>query len=92
MEGLTIESFNEILFGALKASVKKSELLAKELEMAYGLKVQAMEDVIYCLTYNEPYRVALDKVYTIDANCDRLAQMLEAAQQEEADEGKEVRE
>lgn len=52
---LTIESFNEILFGALKDNAKKSELIAKELIMAYKMKIEAMEELVTKLNGGLPY-------------------------------------
>lgn len=36
---LDIKTFNDILFKSMKPDAKKSEMLAKELEMAYGIKL-----------------------------------------------------
>lgn len=80
---LTIESFNEILFGALKDNAKKSELIAKELIMAYKIKIEAMEELVTKLNGGLPYHNELQKVNNIDASLDKLGNLLNEAEQEE---------
>ena len=80
---LTIESFNEILFGALKDNVKKSELIAQELSMAYQTKIEAMEELVDKLNGGLPYHNELQKVNNIDASLDKLGKILNEIEQEE---------
>lgn len=86
---LNLETFNDILFGAMKPDTKKSDLLAKELELAYGIKVQAMEKLVDALNSNKDYANILKKVNTIDDNCGVLGDMLEKAEAEEREDGRE---
>lgn len=80
---LTIESFNEILFGALKDNVKKSELIAQELSMAYQMKIEAMEELVNKLNGGLPYQNELQKVNNINASLDKLGKLLNEIEQEE---------
>lgn len=80
---LTIESFNEKLFGALKDNVKKSELIAQELSMAYQMKIEAMEELVDKLNGGLPYHNELQKVNNIDASLDKLGKLLNEIEQEE---------
>ena len=70
---LTIESFNEMLFGALKDNVKKSKLIAQEI----------MEELVTKLNGGLPYHNELQKVNNIDAFLDKLGKLLNEAEQEE---------
>ena len=80
---LTIESFNEILFDALKDNVKKSEVIAHELSMAYQIKIEAMEELVTKLNGGLPYHNELKKVNNIDASLDKLGKLLNEIEQEE---------
>lgn len=80
---LTIESFNEILCTALKDNVKKSELIVKELSMAYQIKIETMEELVTKLNGGLPYHNELQKVNNIDASLDKLGKLLNEAEQEE---------
>lgn len=82
-KGLTIESFNEVLFDALKDNVKKSELIAHELSMAYQMKIVAMEELVVKLNGGLPYHNELQKVNNIDASLDKLGKLLKETEQEE---------
>lgn len=74
---LNLDTFNEILFGALKENTKKEELLQMEVEMAYGLKIQKMEELVECLNQGKPYHEILQQVNNIDGSCDYLMKQLE---------------
>lgn len=80
---LTIESFNEILYTALKDNVKKSELIVKELSMAYQMKIETMEELVTKLNGGLPYHKELQKVNNIDVFLDKLGKLLNEAEQEE---------
>lgn len=82
-KGLTIESFNEILFDALKDNVKKSEVIAHELSMAYQMKIEAMEELVTKLNGGLPYHNELQEVNNIDASLDKLGKLLNEIEQEE---------
>lgn len=82
-KGLTIESFNEVLFDALKDNVKKSELIAYELSMAYQMKIEAMEELVVKLNDGLPYHNELQKVNNIDVSLDKLGKLLKETEQEE---------
>lgn len=81
--GLTIESFNEILFDALKDNVKKSKVIAHELSMAYQMKIEAMEELVTKLNGGLPYHNELQEVNNIDASLDKLGKLLNEIEQEE---------
>lgn len=82
-KGLTIESFNEILFDALKDNVKKSKVIAHELSMAYQIKIEAMEELVTKLNGGLPYHNELQEVNNIDASLDKLGKLLNEIEQEE---------
>lgn len=82
---LSLESFNEILFSCLKPGVRKTELLAAEIDMAYKAKVEAMEDLVSSLNNGEAYHQKLQLVNNIDASLDKLSQQLKEAEKEEDD-------
>lgn len=82
-KGLTIESFNEILFDALKDNVKKSKVIAHELSMAYQMKIEAMEELVTKLNGGLPYHNELQEVNNIDASLDKLGKLLNEIEQEE---------
>lgn len=73
---LSIESFNNILFMAVPEE-KRVDLLAHELSLAYGMKVQAMEELVERLNKGLPYMDKLEEVNNINSNCDKLHEMLE---------------
>lgn len=77
---LNIDTFNEILFGALKDQSPKGkvELLAMELEAAYAMKIQYMEAVIEDLNTGKPYHENLELVNNVDSNLDRLGERMDA--------------
>ena len=74
---LNLDTFNEILFRALKEDAKKEELLQMEVEMAYSVKIQKMEELVECLNQGKPYHEILKQVNNIDMNCDYLMEQLE---------------
>ena len=80
MAELNIDPFNEILFSALKDDGPrgKAELLIHEINMAYSMKITAMEAVIDALNKGLPYHDQLEQVNNIDASCDRINERLEA--------------
>lgn len=82
-KGLTIESFNEILFDALKDNVKKSEVIAHELSMAYQIKIEVMEELVTKLNGGLPYHNELQEANNIDASLDKLGKLLNEIEQEE---------
>lgn len=69
----------EVLSNAMKPDGKKSEMLAEELKMAYGIKIQAMEELVETLNNQKNYLPILDKVNTIDKNCELIGEMIELA-------------
>lgn len=80
---LSLESFNEILFSCLKPGVKRAQLLAAEIDMAYKAKIEAMEALVDCLNNGVAYHDKLQIVNNIDASLDKLARQLEEAEKEE---------
>lgn len=89
---LSMETFNEILFGALKPEVKKSELLAEELAFAMGIKLNHFDELFSAILEDYLHIKLTDRVagivqtlINVDANCDRLAEMIEEAKAEEAE-------
>ena len=76
---LNINTFNEIIFGAFKdqSPRAKAELLQMEIQAAYSMKVQQMEEVIEDLNEGRPYHKNLQLVNNIDGNVDVLAEQLD---------------
>lgn len=75
-EKLNIETFNKILFEAIGED-KRVELLEAELQTAYGMKIQHMEELVKALNENRPYKDILETINNVDANCDKINRMLE---------------
>ena len=84
---LNLESFNEILFKAIDND-KHIELLEIELQTAYLMKVQKMEELVFLINKGEPYQETLKQVNNIDSNCNSLAEMLEKLKSETKNEKK----
>lgn len=80
---LNMETFNEILFKALKPEAKKSELVEMEIQMAYGQKIQVMEELVDCLNKGKPHKETLKQVNNIDSNLNYLGELLEKTRAEE---------
>lgn len=80
MGKLNIDTFNEILFSALKDNGPrgKAELLGHEIEMAYHMKITAMEALVEALNKGLPYHEQLEQVNNIDHSCDTLNERLNA--------------
>ena len=76
---LNIDSFNDILFAAFKeqSPKAKAELLIMEIQTAYALKIQHMENVIEALNEGRPYHQELELVNNIDRNLDHMGAQLE---------------
>ena len=83
-EKLNLETFNNLLFSAFKDQSPEAllRLYAMELESAYALKIQAMEQVIDDLNNNKPYGIDLQKVNNIDSNLDYLQEKMETLEKE----------
>ncbi len=79
MTTLNIETFNEILFTALKDNSPQGmlDLLKAELSMAYAMKIEAMETVMDALENGRGYKQDLEKVRNIDLSCDTLKNMID---------------
>lgn len=73
---LNLETFNQILFGAIKEE-HHIELLKIELETAMYSKIQEMEKLVDALNGNLPYQKILKTINNIDINCDLLARKIE---------------
>ena len=53
------------------------ELIEHEIELAYSVKIQKMEELVMSLNECKPYHEILQEVNNIDANCDLLMAQLE---------------
>jgi hypothetical protein len=79
MTTLNIETFNEILFTALKDNSPqgKLDLLKAELSMTYAMKIEAMETVIHALEDGRDYMQEMERLRNIDQSCDTLGNMID---------------
>ena len=79
MTTLNIETFNEILFTALKDNSPKGklDLLKAELSMAYAMKIEAMETVMDAIENGRGYMQEMERVRNIDRSCDTLGNMID---------------
>ena len=79
MTKLNIETFNEVLFTALKDNSPKGklDLLKAELSMTYAMKIEAMETVMDALENGRGYMQDMEKVRNIDRSCDTLKNMID---------------
>lgn len=76
MVKLSSESFIEILFKAIEPE-KQVELIEHEIELAYSMKIQKMEEIVEKLNRSEPYHETLREINNIDRNCNKLMLVLE---------------
>ena len=76
---LNMDTFNEILFGAMKDQGPrgKRDLLLGELQMAYNVKIQSMEKVIDDLNKGLPYHKDLTLVNNVDSNLNAMGRQIE---------------
>lgn len=79
MTTLNIETFNEILFTALKDNSPqgKLDMLKAELSMVYAMKIEAMETVMDALENGRGYMQDVQKVRNIDRSCDAIKSMID---------------
>ena len=79
MTKLNIETFNEVLFTALKDNSPKGklDLLKAELSMVYAMKIEAMETVMDAIENGRGYMQEMERVRNIDRSCDTLNNMID---------------
>ena len=79
MTKLNIETFNEVLFTALKDNSPKGklDLLKAELSVVYAMKIEAMEKVIHALEDGRDYIQEMERLRNIDRSCDTLGSMID---------------
>lgn len=85
MAKLSLESFNEILFKVIEPG-KHVELIEHEIELAYSVKIQKMEEIVEKLNRSEPYHETLQEINNIDHNCDKLMSVLKKLREGESHE------
>ena len=73
---LNLETFNEILFSAMKET-GHLDFLVVELETAMGLEFQEMLKLVDALNNNMPYHEILKTINNIDSNCEYLAKKID---------------
>lgn len=79
---LNLDTFNEILFGALKVESDMEELLLHEIKSLYAFKIKNMDCLVMCLNEGLPYHEILKLINNIDSKCDCLMKKLEAVRGE----------
>ena len=79
MSQLNIDTFNEILFKALKDDSPKGklELLKAELEMAFMMHIDCMSKVIEDLNNGRRYQSNLEKVNASNHACECLVKQID---------------
>ena len=79
MTKLNIETFNEVLFTALKDNSPKGklDLLKAELSMVYAMEIEAMETVMDAIENGRGYLQEMERVRNIDRSCDTLNNMID---------------
>lgn len=85
MAKLSLESFNEMLFKAIEPG-KHVELIEREIELAYSMKIQKMEEIVEKLNRSEPYHEVLKEVNNIDRSCDELMAQIKKLREGESHE------
>lgn len=80
---LNLDTFNQLIFQAMKPEAKKSELLLNELQLVMSIRLSATDDLIDALNNGNDYHEILDKINTIDNNADHLAEMYQKALEDE---------
>jgi len=76
---VNLKSFNEILFHALKDDTSKGKLefLKAELEIAFSMALESMQDVIDDLNKGRRYQDHLRKTNALIHSCDNLIEQIE---------------
>ena len=82
---LNIEAFNRIL---CDAGVPREELLVMELQTAYSLKIQKMEELVAAINTNGCIRNIMDTINNIDSNLDKIGNELEEIRRKSKKENK----
>ena len=87
MTKLNIETFNEVLFTALKDKSPKGklDLLKAELSMVYAMKIEAMETVMDAIENGRGYMQEVERVRNIDRSCDTLNNMIDEIYKEHSE-------
>lgn len=80
---LNLDTFNQLIFQAMKPDAKKSELLLHELQLVMSIRLSTTDDLIDALNNGNDYHEILDKINTIDSKADHLAEMYQKALEEE---------
>lgn len=73
---LNLETFNEILFGAMEET-NHIKLLEIELETAMWQEFQEMLKLVDALNNNRPYHEILKTINNIDSNCEYLSKKID---------------
>ena len=82
---LNLDTFNEILRQAIPED-KWLELLEHELELAYAMKIEKMEELVHLMNTDAPLdkiKQTLRGVNTINSNCDDLGEQIDALRKKE---------
>ena len=87
MTKLNIETFNEVLFTALKDNSPKGklDLLKAELSMVYAMKIEAMETVMDAIENGRDYMQEMERLRNIDRSCDTLGNMIDEIYKEHSE-------
>ncbi len=83
---LNLETFNEIIFDSFKDEYRTPEglrdLLVTELQAAYSIKIQAMEELVNKLNNGLSYHEQLKVVNNIDSSLDYIGGKLKEIEKE----------
>ena len=84
MAKLNIDTFNALMFQALEGQSpqRKLELLRIELDYAYGVKINTMEQLVKELNEGSPYAETLGMVNSADSICEKVGHCIDALLEE----------
>lgn len=83
---LNLDTFNQLIFQAMKPEARKSELLLDEFQLVMGIRLRATDDLIDALNNGNDYHEILEKINTIESNADHIAELYQKALEEEENE------
>ena len=80
---LNLDTFNQLIFQAMKPEAKKSELFLNELQLVMSIRQDALDDLIEALNNGGDYHEVLDNINNINSSADYLYAMYKKALEDE---------
>ena len=80
---LNLDTFNQLIFQAMKPEAKKSELFLNELQLVMSIRQDALDDLIEARNNGGDYHEVLDNINNINSSADYLYAMYKKALEDE---------